>query len=138
MQHAATIFIVAAGGPLKPSFGLSGAVGLRKAACLRLVRAFWQSTRIQFPRGRRSRSRSGENCPTPVFGTLAQSRPHRVAMDVARRFHELLVIPNVAIVVALLPEVIRLADQPPRHALLQGLDRASRRCLGGLLISRGT
>ena len=42
--------------------------------------------------------------PSPVLGALRQSRPHRVAMDVAQRLHELLVIADVAIVVALLPE----------------------------------
>ncbi len=44
-------------------------------------------------------------------------------MDIAKLFHELLMIPNVEIVVALLPKVFRFANQSPRHPLLQGLQR---------------
>ena len=43
-------------------------------------------------------------------------------MNIAKLFHELTIIPNIEIVVALLPEVLGLADQSPRNSLLEGLD----------------
>ena len=43
-------------------------------------------------------------------------------MNVAKLFHELPRIPDVEIVIALLPEVFLLANQPSRHSLLQRLD----------------
>jgi hypothetical protein len=44
-------------------------------------------------------------------------------MDVAKLFHELFVIPNVEIVIALLSKVFCVTDQAPRRALIQGLQR---------------
>jgi len=39
-------------------------------------------------------------------------------MDITKLFHELGMIPDVEVVVALLPEVLGLANQAPRHTLL--------------------
>jgi len=64
--------------------------------------------------------------PLPVFRTFTQCTLHRVAMDVSQFFHELRMIPNIEIVIALLPEVLGFADQPPRDSLLQGLDGIAR------------
>src|SRR5882762_3936796 len=55
------------GGPLKPSFCLSGAVRQQGAAFLLLVPAPAPSTRIQSPRALHSRLHTGENCSTPSF-----------------------------------------------------------------------
>jgi hypothetical protein len=63
-----------------------------------------------------------KTAPGPVFGTLAESRPYRVPMDVMELLHELLMIANVEIVVALLPEMIGVSNQTPRYALLQGFE----------------
>ena len=43
-------------------------------------------------------------------------------MNVAKLLHELAVIADIEIVIALLPEVLGLADQSPRNSLLEGLD----------------
>jgi hypothetical protein len=43
-------------------------------------------------------------------------------MDVVKLLYELLMIANVEIVVALLPEMVGVSDQTPRHSLLQRLD----------------
>src|SRR5947209_3005965 len=59
--------------------------------------------------------------PRPVFGARAQSFFHRVPMNVVQFLYELRMIPNVEIVVALLPEMIGVADQTPCHSLLQRL-----------------
>ena len=66
--------------------------------------------------------------PLPVFGTLAQTTLHRIAMEVTKLFHELPVVADVEVVIAHLPEVFRFADQSinrraPRHALLERLER---------------
>jgi len=63
-----------------------------------------------------------KTAPGPVFGTLAESRPYRVPMDVMELLQELLMIANVEIVVALLPEMIGVSNQTPRYALLQGFE----------------
>ena len=60
--------------------------------------------------------------PPPVFGTLAQSRLHRVAMNVVELLYKLRMIANVEIVVALLPEMVGVSDQSPCHSLLQRRD----------------
>jgi len=56
--------------------------------------------------------------PLPVFGTPAQPTLHRIPRDVTKLFRELPVIADVEVLIALLPEVFRFADQSPRHALL--------------------
>lgn len=43
-------------------------------------------------------------------------------MDVVELLYELLMIANFEIVVALLPEVVSVSDQTPRHSLLQRLE----------------
>jgi len=48
-------------------------------------------------------------------------------MNVAQLFHKLRVISDVEIVVALLPEMIRIANQTPRYSLLQRFQRISQR-----------
>src|SRR5437660_10692158 len=53
--------------------------------------------------------------PLPIFRTLTQSALQRGAMDITKLFHELGMIPDVEVVVALLPEVLGLANQAPRH-----------------------
>ena len=69
-----------------------------------------------------TRSIVKETAPLPVFRMFAQSSLHRIAMNIAKLFHELPMVPDVEIVVAFLPEVFRLANQPPRHSLLERLD----------------
>lgn len=44
-------------------------------------------------------------------------------MNIAQLFDKLTVIPNIEIVITLLPEVFLFADQPARDALLERLDR---------------
>jgi hypothetical protein len=48
-------------------------------------------------------------------------------VDITQIFHELSMIADVAIVVALLPEVLRFANQAPRNALLEGFERIGER-----------
>ena len=48
-------------------------------------------------------------------------------MNIAQLLHKLRVIANLEIVVPLLPEMIRLADQSPRYPLLQGFQRFRQR-----------
>ncbi len=43
-------------------------------------------------------------------------------MDVTEFLHKLAIVPDVEIVITLLPEMLGLADQAPRHALLQRLE----------------
>jgi hypothetical protein len=54
----------------------------------------------------------------PVFGALAQSPLHWVPVNIVELLHKLGVIANVEIVVALLPEMVGVSDQTPRHSLL--------------------
>ena len=48
-------------------------------------------------------------------------------MKIAQLFHKLRVISNVEIVVSLLPEMLRIANQTPRYSLLQRLHRIGQR-----------
>ena len=48
-------------------------------------------------------------------------------MNVPQLLEKLIVGPDIEIVVSLLPEMRSLADQPPRHTLLQRLDRIRER-----------
>ncbi len=48
-------------------------------------------------------------------------------MKVAQLLHKLRVISDVEVVVPLLPEMIRIANQAPRYSLLQGLQRIGQR-----------
>ncbi len=50
-------------------------------------------------------------------------------MNVAQLLHKLRVISNVEIVVPLLPEMLRIANQAPRYSLLQRLQRIGQRIL---------
>ena len=50
-------------------------------------------------------------------------------MNIAQLFHKLRVISNVEIVVPLLPEMFRIANQTPRYSLLQRLQRIGQRVL---------
>jgi hypothetical protein len=43
-------------------------------------------------------------------------------MNISKLFHKLRFIPNVEIIVALLPEMLRIANQSPRYSLLQRFD----------------
>ena len=61
--------------------------------------------------------------PLPVLGTLTQSALYWIAMNVAKLLRKLRVVANVEIVVPLLPEMIRIANQTPRYSLLQRLQR---------------
>lgn len=65
--------------------------------------------------------------PLPILRTRAQSAVHGIAVDVAQLFCELAVMADVEIVVALLPEVLRLANQASRHALFQRFERIGER-----------
>ena len=55
--------------------------------------------------------------PLPVFRAFAQTALYRVSMDVAKLLHKLRVVPDVEIVIALLPEVCGFADQAAGDAL---------------------
>jgi hypothetical protein len=55
----------------------------------------------------------------PVLCTCAQAALHRVLMNISKLFHKLRFIPNIEIIIALLPERLGLADQSPRYSLLQ-------------------
>ena len=44
-------------------------------------------------------------------------------MNIAKLLHKLRIISNVEIVVPLLPEMLRIANQTPRYSLLQRLQR---------------
>src|SRR5438132_12785576 len=68
-----------------------------------------------------------KTAPLPVLRTFAQPSLHRIAMNIAKLFYKLLVISNVEIVVPLLPEMLRIANQTPRHSLLQRLQRIGQR-----------
>src|SRR6185369_4255067 len=99
------------GGPFKPAFGLSGAF-------LQLDKVFLLSVRVFVPSISDSiSSRSSASCavteaaPFPILRTFTQPGLHRVPVDVAQLFHNLRVIPNVEIVVALLPEMIGYPTQ---------------------------
>ena len=48
-------------------------------------------------------------------------------MNIAQLFHKLALIANVEIVVTFLPKVLRVPNQPPRHALLQRLENIGER-----------
>ena len=61
--------------------------------------------------------------PFPIFGTEAESSPDRIAVNVAQLLGELAAVPNVEIVVPLLPEVLGFPDQTARHSLFQRFDR---------------
>jgi len=50
-------------------------------------------------------------------------------MNIAQLFHKLRIISSVEIVVPLLPEMIRIANQTPRYSLLQPLQRIRQRVL---------
>src|ERR1700692_694698 len=50
-------------------------------------------------------------------------------MNIAQLFHKLRVISNIEIVVPLLPEMLRFANQTPRYSLLQRLQRIGQRIL---------
>src|SRR5260370_4145583 len=92
----------------------------------------------------RRRLRSGENCSTPIPPDVRTTQPSpastpasqkrarwgpRIAMNIAQLFHKLRVISNVEIVVPLLPEMLRIANQTPRYSLLQRLQRIRQRIL---------
>ncbi len=53
-------------------------------------------------------------------------------MNIPKLFYKLAVIPDIEIVVTLLPEVIGPANQSPRYALLQRFERIGERSLSGL------
>jgi hypothetical protein len=72
-----------------------------------------------------------ETAPLPIFGTITQTALHRIAMNIPKLFYKLPVVPNVEIIVALLPEVSGPIDQSPRHALLQRLERIGQRSFLG-------
>lgn len=85
------------------------------------VHVFLPSNRIRSPRILRRPGIVKETAPLPVFRVFAQSTLHRVAMNIPEHLHELAMIPDVEIIVSLLPEVLCLATQPPRNSLLEGL-----------------
>lgn len=75
-----------AGGPLKPAFGLSGAVPWRAPGAPQPARASWPSTPTQFPPGPRIPWRSAESCSTPTplgpgKARAAQSPKHTLSLS---------------------------------------------------------
>src|SRR5258708_1944199 len=70
-----------------------------------------------------------KTAPLPVLRTFAQPRVHRISMNVAQLLHKLRIISNVEIVVPLLPEMLRFANQAPGYSLLQRLQRIGQRVL---------
>ena len=96
------------------------------------------STRLQ------RRLRSGENCSTPSPPDVRTTQPSpastpasqkrarlgpRIAMNVTQLLHKLRIILNIEILVPLLPEMLRIANQTPRYSLLQRLQRIGQRIL---------
>ena len=75
-----------AGGPLKPCFGLSGAVPLTDMVSQLPVRAFLRSTRTQSPRGLQSRLRNAENCSTPSLQGVHTTRASPDCDDYSQDF----------------------------------------------------
>jgi hypothetical protein len=57
-------------------------------------------------------------------------------MNISKFFRKLRFIPNIEIIVALLPEMFRLADQSPRYSLLQRLYRVGESVLLGFAEQR--
>src|SRR5439155_19532991 len=53
--------------------------------------------------------------------------PHWITVDIAKLFHELLITADVEIIVPLLPEVFGVANQAPRHSLLEGFEGLGKR-----------
>jgi hypothetical protein len=119
-RHNAAQSVSWTGGPFKPDFGLSGAFpSLDRAYPLALARS---------PFGLDFNSSLAASCvmekaaPRPLFGALLQSLLHPVPMNVMKLLYKLRMIANVEIVVALLPEMVGVSDQTPRHSLLQRLE----------------
>jgi hypothetical protein len=56
--------------------------------------------------------------PLPIFSAFAQPGLHRIAMNVAKLLHELLLISDIEVVIPLFPKMLRIADQSPRNTLL--------------------
>jgi hypothetical protein len=56
--------------------------------------------------------------PLPIFREFAQPALNRIAMKVPQFLQKLCMIPDIEIVVALLPEVFRRIDQSARYSLL--------------------
>lgn len=67
--------------------------------------------------------------PPPTFGAFTQSLLHRIAMNVVELLYKLLMIANIEVVVALLPEMLGLSDQTPRYSLFQRLQSIGERAL---------
>jgi hypothetical protein len=61
--------------------------------------------------------------PSPILGTNAQSFADRVTVNVAELPGELAVVPDVGVIVSLLPKVFGLADQTARHSLFEQFNR---------------
>src|SRR5438552_12953485 len=117
------------GGPLKPGFGLSGTVLALDKVLPPLVRVFVPSILTLSRPVPHSRLRSGENCSTPSPPDARTTQPSRDFDEYSAAFHKLRTISNVEIVVPLLPEMIRIANQTPRYSLLQRLQRIGQRIL---------
>ena len=60
--------------------------------------------------------------PLPVLRSLAQSLLHRIAVNISQLLHKLVIVPDIEIVITLLPEVFCFADQSPRDTLLERFD----------------
>jgi hypothetical protein len=68
--------------------------------------------------------------PLPVFrGGLAQPPSHGIAMDISQFLDKLVVVPNIEVVVALLPEMFCPANEPSRNPLLERPNRIGKRAL---------
>ncbi len=115
-----------AGGPFKPSFGLSGAVLPLDKVFPPRVRVFGPSILTRSPPVADSRLRSGENCSTPSPPDVRTTQPSpastpasqkrarwgpRIAMNIAQLLRKLRIIANVEIVIPLLPEMLCIANQ---------------------------
>jgi len=68
-----------------------------------------------------------KTAPRPVFGPLTQPSSHRVPVNVVNFLYKLLMIANVEVVVAFLPELLRFSDQAPCDSLLQRLHGVGQR-----------
>ena len=64
-----------------------------------------------------------ETRPHPVFRLLDQTAHHWIAMDIADHFGASLLSVDVAIVVAILPELLTWPSQLPRSDLLEGFEK---------------
>ena len=111
------------GGPFQPAVGLSGTLPLAGDPSGGALPFVCSPFGFNFHTSLVSRGVVKKAAPSPILGTNAQSFADRVAGNVAELLDELTAVPDVGGVVSLLPKVFGRADQTPRHALFERLNR---------------